>query len=124
MRVFQNRLLIIVSKKQDLLCQLFIYYFRQRHFLIQEIGDKAKTIESKVDELAQLPEIKLTEEECEQIAEIGNNKGCMNLKGANSTHTGAPEADHWPLRPELIEAGQRWSIDPQRDLACTHAPAR
>jgi aryl-alcohol dehydrogenase-like predicted oxidoreductase len=95
--------------------------------LIQEATPDAKPIEQKVDELAalstdlRLAQFIFTPEERDQLAQIGNNKGCMNLKGATSTHTGAPEADHWSLREELIEAGKRWGIDPQRDLACTHA---
>jgi hypothetical protein len=44
----------------------------------------------------------------------------MNLKGANRTHTGLPEADHWSLTSDLEAVGKRWSIDPDRDLACTH----
>jgi aryl-alcohol dehydrogenase-like predicted oxidoreductase len=98
--------------------------------LIQEAGPDAKSIEQKVEELAalstdaRLAKLALTPEERDQLAQIGNNKGCMNLKGANPIHTGAPEADHWALRPELIQAGQRWGVDAERDLACTHAPTR
>jgi aryl-alcohol dehydrogenase-like predicted oxidoreductase len=91
--------------------------------LIQEADPKSKTIETKVDELASLPDLKLSADELELIAEVGNNKGCMNLKGANRSHTGEPEADHWGLTPDLEAAGKRWSIDPDRDLACTHIKA-
>ncbi|HEV8541057.1 MAG TPA: hypothetical protein VGR78_01585, partial [Verrucomicrobiae bacterium] len=70
-----------------------------------------------------LTSLRLTEEDQEVMAQIGNNKGCMSLKGANPAHTGEPEADHWQLRPELVEAGRRWGIDPARDLACTHRAA-
>ena len=94
--------------------------------LIQEAGEDAKPIEEKVDELAalstdsRLATFTFSPDERDQIAQIGNNKGCMSLKGANASHTGAPEADHWSLRNELIEAGRRWGIDPERDLAGTH----
>jgi hypothetical protein len=97
--------------------------------LIQEATPDAKPIERKVEELAavgtnpRLAQLKLSAEERDQLASIGNNKGCMNLKGANAAHTGEPEADHWSLRPELLEVGQRWGIDPERDLAYTHAAA-
>jgi len=97
--------------------------------LIQEAGQNTKPIEEKVEELAALENnpkftsLRLTEEEQEVMAQIGNNKGCMSLKGANPAHTGEPEADHWQLRPELVEAGRRWGIDPARDLACTHRAA-
>ncbi|MDQ3414601.1 MAG: aldo/keto reductase, partial [Verrucomicrobiota bacterium] len=41
--------------------------------LIQEPGAKAKSIEAKVEELAALPEVRLSEEEHAQLAEIGDN---------------------------------------------------
>ena len=94
--------------------------------LIQEAGSGVKTIEEKLSELAavetdpRLQELRLSEAEIVQVHSIGNNKGCMALKGANPAHAGEPEADRWGLRPELVEAGQRWQIDPQADLACTH----
>ncbi len=97
--------------------------------LIQEAGPNAKPIEQKVDELAalgtdpRLQSLALTPEERDLLGQIGNNKGCMSLKGANPSHSGEPEADHWGLRPELLEIGRRWGIDPQRDLACTHGLA-
>jgi aryl-alcohol dehydrogenase-like predicted oxidoreductase len=95
--------------------------------LIQEAGADAKPIEAKVEELAaistdlRLRALKFSAEERELIATIGDNKGCMSLKGANPAHQGGPEADHWPLWPELEEAGRRWGIDPRRDLANVHA---
>jgi aryl-alcohol dehydrogenase-like predicted oxidoreductase len=88
--------------------------------LIQEPGPGAKSIESKVEELAALPATMLSAEESQRIFEIGNNKGCMSLKGANPEHAGEPQADRWPLTSELEETGQRWGIDPKHDLACTH----
>lgn len=88
--------------------------------LIQETGPQSKPIETKVDELAGLPDIKLSRDECQFMLEVGNNRGCMALKGANRSHTGQPEADHWSLNPELETVGQRWGIDPDRDLICTH----
>jgi aryl-alcohol dehydrogenase-like predicted oxidoreductase len=88
--------------------------------LIQEADPKSKPIEAKVDELALLPDLELSDEESDLIAKIGNNKGCMALKGANRSHTGEPEADHWGLTDDLDAVGRRWSIDPDRDLVCTH----
>jgi aryl-alcohol dehydrogenase-like predicted oxidoreductase len=87
--------------------------------LIQELETK-KSIETKIDELATLPDVKLSTEDIERIAHIGNNKGCMALKGANRSHTTTPEADKWSLAPDLEAVGQRWGIDPDRDLAYTH----
>ena len=88
--------------------------------IIQEADPNSKPIEAKVEELATLPDLKLSEDECQHLAEIGNNKGCMALKGANRSHTAEPEADHWGLNPDLEAVGKRWGIDPDKDLICTH----
>jgi aryl-alcohol dehydrogenase-like predicted oxidoreductase len=88
--------------------------------LIQETGPDAKLIEKKVEELASLPNIKLTPEESRRILEIGNNKGCMTLKGGNPEHQGDPLPDRWSVTPELQQIGQRWDVVPERDLVCTH----
>jgi aryl-alcohol dehydrogenase-like predicted oxidoreductase len=88
--------------------------------LIQETGAGSKTIETKADELAALPEIKLSEEECDLITRVGNNKGCMELKGGNPTHMGETAPDRWSLTSDLEAAGKRWGIDPRKDLVCTH----
>jgi aryl-alcohol dehydrogenase-like predicted oxidoreductase len=88
--------------------------------LIQEAGEKTKTIETKVDELASLPDTKLTTDECEAMAEIGDNKGCMELKGANRAYVGEPQPDRWGLTPDHELIAKRCGIDPDADLACTH----
>ena len=88
--------------------------------LIQESGESARLIETKVDELASLPDVKLSDQECEFISGIGNNKGCMELKGANRAHVGEPQPDRWGLTHDHEEAAKRWGIDPDADLACTH----
>ncbi len=89
--------------------------------LIQESGGDARSIESKADELAQLPEVKLNEDELELLARIGDNRGCMSLKGANRSHTTTAEADRWGLSPDLEAIGKKWGIDPDRDLVLTHS---
>jgi aryl-alcohol dehydrogenase-like predicted oxidoreductase len=91
--------------------------------LIQEVGANTKPIETKVDELASLPDLKLSDDELGFIAEVGENKGCMDLKGANRAHTGEPLPDRWSLIPDHELAAQRWGIDPEADLACTHKAA-
>ncbi|MBI3415253.1 MAG: aldo/keto reductase [Verrucomicrobia bacterium] len=88
--------------------------------LIQEADSNSKPIEAKVDELAALPDVKLSADERAAILEVGNNQGCMALKGANRSHTTEPEADHWGLTPDLEAVGRRWGIDPDHDLVCTH----
>ena len=88
--------------------------------LIQEIGPDARPIESKVDELAALPEIQFSEEDLDLIARVGNNKGCMELKGANPAHTGDALPDRWSLAPDHERLAGQWGIDPKADLTCTH----
>jgi len=89
--------------------------------LIQEVGPQGKPIETKVDELASLPEITLSKDEILRIAEIGNNKGCMDLKGGNPGHEGEPVADRWSLNPDLESIGTKWGINPHVDLVCSHS---
>ncbi|MEO0414732.1 MAG: aldo/keto reductase [Verrucomicrobiota bacterium] len=80
---------------------------------IQEAGDGARLVEDKVAEMAQLPEVRLSAEEINTILEIGNNEGCMMLKGASTRHEGnAPEPDHWPMRPELEPIAAKWGLNP------------
>jgi aryl-alcohol dehydrogenase-like predicted oxidoreductase len=88
--------------------------------LIQEADPSGKPIEQKVDELASLPNLQLSPEDCQQMARVGENKGCMDLKGATPEHAGEPQPDRWELTVELEAVGQRWGIDPDRDLVCTH----
>ena len=87
--------------------------------MIQESGAEAKSIESKIDELA-LPHATLTPDEIVEITRIGDNAGCMELKGGNPAYTGDAVADRWSLNTDLESVAQRWKIDPARDLICTH----
>ncbi len=88
--------------------------------LVEEVGAQ-KPILEKVDELAALPAVALSEEEVEEISSIGDNKGCMELKGGNPGHTGDPQPDRWGLTTDLLGVAERWKIAPPEDLACTHA---
>ena len=89
--------------------------------LIQEIGPQARSIEDKRAELAALPaEIRLGDEEVAEIRAIGDNTGCMTLKGASLEHEGEERPDRWPLTDDLAAVGTRWGIDPQRDLVASH----
>ncbi len=66
--------------------------------LIQEIGPEACPIEAKRVELAHLPaEQRLSAEDVAEIRAIGDNTGCMALKGANPEHEGEERPDRWPL---------------------------
>jgi aryl-alcohol dehydrogenase-like predicted oxidoreductase len=87
--------------------------------LIQEAGTGARPIEDKRAELAALPEQALAPEDVAEIRRIGDNRGSMKLKGATPAHEGEPVADSWPLDPELLAAGERWGVDPDRDLVMT-----
>ncbi len=85
--------------------------------LIQEAHPEACPIEAKRVELAGLPaEQRLSAAEVEEIRAIGDNTGCMALKGANPAHEGEERPDRWALSDELAEAGRRWEIVPERDL--------
>jgi aryl-alcohol dehydrogenase-like predicted oxidoreductase len=89
--------------------------------LIQEIGEGACPIEAKRLELAHLPaEQRLSAEDVAAIRAIGDNAGCMALKGASPEHEGEERPDRWPLTADLAAVGDRWGIDPQRDLVATH----
>lgn len=89
--------------------------------LIQEVGSNVKPIENKVEELASLPDLKLPSETCLHIAEIGDNKGCMDLKGANPRHAGEPAPDRWGLLADHQTVARLYAIDPSRDLVCLHS---
>jgi aryl-alcohol dehydrogenase-like predicted oxidoreductase len=85
--------------------------------LIQEIGAGARPIEEKRAELAAMPaEQRLTEADSDEIRAIGDNSGCMALKGASPAFAGEEQPDSWGLSADLIETGERWGIDPDRDL--------
>lgn len=85
--------------------------------LIQEPGPAAKPIEAKREELARVPhEVRLSEAEVAELRAIGDNTGCMALKGAAPDFEGEERPDRWPLTPGLAELGRRWGIEPERDL--------
>jgi aryl-alcohol dehydrogenase-like predicted oxidoreductase len=91
--------------------------------LIQEIGPHARPIEDKRAELAALPsEQRLSPADIEEIRTIGDNTGCMALKGASPDYSDEPRPDRWELDPPLEELAVRWGIDPRRDLV-QHAEA-
>ena len=91
--------------------------------IIQETGAGARPMESKIDELAALPTVTLTADECAEIAEIGDNAGCMELKGAHPAHQGEPQPDRWGLLPDHEVIAKKWDVDPDTELACTHKAA-
>jgi hypothetical protein len=50
------------------------------------------------------------------IRAIGDNAGCMALKGATPYHAGEERPDRWPVTEGLAEAGSRCGVDTERDL--------
>jgi aryl-alcohol dehydrogenase-like predicted oxidoreductase len=91
--------------------------------LIQEIGPRARPIEDKRAELGALPaELRLTAQDVEEIRGIGDNTGCMALKGGTPDHSGEARPDRWELDQRLEDVAERWAIEPERDLV-QHAAA-
>jgi aryl-alcohol dehydrogenase-like predicted oxidoreductase len=91
--------------------------------LIQESGAHARPVEDKRAELAVLATLTdggaspLSDEELRAIREIGENTGCMALKGASLEHAGSALPDRWGIDGELAEIAERWGIDPASDLS-------
>jgi hypothetical protein len=79
-------------------------------------------VEDKRAELAATPrEVVLDEAEVAAIRAIGDNTGCMALKGGTPAHDGPPAADRWPMDAELEAVAERWRIDPGRQLTKSSA---
>ena len=88
--------------------------------LIQESGAGARPVEDKRAELAATPaEVVLSEDEVAEIRAIGDNTGSMTLKGAAPDHEGEERPDRWAMTEQLAGVGERWGIEPERDLAAT-----
>ena len=88
--------------------------------LIQESGPGARPVEDKRAELAATPaEVVLSAEEVEEIRAIGDNRGSMTLKGGVPDHEGDERPDRWELSEKLAGVGERWGIEPERDLVKT-----
>jgi aryl-alcohol dehydrogenase-like predicted oxidoreductase len=77
---------------------------------IQETGEQARPIEDRIREMAVLPDVRLSEEEIEEVRRIGDNTGCMSLKGASKRHETSERPDEWPMRPELLELAERHGL--------------
>ena len=54
-----------------------------------------------------------------EIRAIGDNTGSMVLKGASPAFEGDEQPDRWGLSADLAAVGDRWGIDPARDLAAS-----
>jgi aryl-alcohol dehydrogenase-like predicted oxidoreductase len=85
--------------------------------LIQEAGHDARPVEDKRAELAALPaEPRLSSAEVDEVRRLGDNTGCMALKGATPDHAGDERPDRWGMTEHLQQVAERWEIAPERDL--------
>ena len=55
-------------------------------------------------------------DEVAALRALGDNAGCMALKGATPDHEGAARPDRWSLSDDLAALAARWDIEPERDL--------
>lgn len=77
---------------------------------IQEAGEGARPIEERIREFAVMPDLRLSAEEVEEVRAIGDNTGCMTLKGASKRHETSERPDEWPMRGELLELAGRYGL--------------
>ncbi|MBB5353099.1 aryl-alcohol dehydrogenase-like predicted oxidoreductase [Haloferula luteola] len=77
---------------------------------IQEAGEQARPIEARIREFAVMPEVRLSAEEIEEVKAIGDNTGCMTLKGASKRHAISERPDEWPMREDLLELAGRYEL--------------
>ena len=77
---------------------------------IQEASDQAKPIEERIREFAVMPELRLSAAEIEEVKAIGDNTGCMMLKGASKRHSVSERPDEWPMREELLALADRYGL--------------
>ena len=69
---------------------------------IQEAGDDMPMIEQKIRDVASMPALPpFTMEEMEEIRTLGDNTGCMALKGASRRHATSDRPDEWAMRSDL-----------------------
>ncbi|KAB2640018.1 MAG: aldo/keto reductase [Verrucomicrobia bacterium] len=77
---------------------------------MQESTAAARPIEGKIREFARLPDLRLSPQEVAAVSLIGDNTGCMTLKGASHRHTTSERPDEWPMRQELLELAARHGL--------------
>jgi len=77
---------------------------------LQEHHDTAIPIEEKIIDFGKLPDITLSAEDSETIRSIGDNTGCMMLKGASSRHETSERPDEWPMRDDLLAIAAKYDL--------------
>ena len=70
----------------------------------------AQSIEDQIREFGKLPDVLLSADEVEEIRAVGDNTGCMALKGASHRHDVSERPDEWPMRSELMELAERYGL--------------
>jgi aryl-alcohol dehydrogenase-like predicted oxidoreductase len=83
--------------------------------LIEEGVEGCRPAESQRADLAGLPAgagSLLGHEAIAEITGIGDNRGCMGLKGASPDHQGDELPDRWAIDSDLLGVGERWGISP------------
>ena len=80
---------------------------------IQEAGEGMKTVEEQIRSYGEMPEVRLSEEEVESLRTIGDNTGCMTLKGASQRHSVSERPDEWPMRQDLLEVAEKYGLGDQ-----------
>ncbi len=86
--------------------------------LIQE--RHGRPVEHQREELAAVPAGPvLSAADLAAIDAVGDNSGCMALKGGSPVHAGDDLPDAWSLGAELQATADRWQIVPERDLVKT-----
>lgn len=76
----------------------------------QEEYEGAKPILEQVAETIDMPNITFDADDLALIHELGDNTGCMKLKGASQRHETSERPDEWPMRPELLELAERRNL--------------
>ena len=77
---------------------------------IQEAAEDARPIEERIREFAVMPGVRLSPEDVELVRSIGDNTGCMMLKGASRRHATSERPDEWPMREDLLELAGRYGL--------------
>lgn len=78
---------------------------------VQETGDGARPIEDKIAEYSMLPaDVRLSDEDLALVLEIGDNTGCMSLKGASKRHEVSERPDEWPMREDLLVVAEKHNL--------------
>lgn len=57
-----------------------------------------------------------------ELRQLGENKGRVALKGGTQQFQGKPQAEQWPLDPELVETAARHQLVLDRDYFCANDP--